>query len=279
MRATLVEVLESAVRERRLCWGFTCYDVQTAMAVTLGLETADTAGIILISPQSFANVHGRSLVRALRAVADASPVPVCLQLDHVTELAEVERAFSLGVDAVMADGSRMSASDNVDFTRAAVALAARSGGHIEAELGRVEGDEDVDEAADAGALTDPDEAERFATLTGADCLAISIGNVHGQYRSEPQLDWHRLEEVARRTEVPLSLHGASGLPQEMLVRAGQSGVVKANANTELRRRYLEVVSDRLPDVLEGARLVDLQASLIAELTAVVLKKLEMCNRI
>src|SRR5215210_6593386 len=85
-----------------------------------------------------------------------------------------------------------------------------------------------------GAMTEPGEAERFASETGVDCLAVAVGNVHGHYSGAPELDWARLEEVRERISVPLSLHGASGLPGADLERAVSSGVSKFNVNTELR---------------------------------------------
>jgi tagatose 1,6-diphosphate aldolase GatY/KbaY len=190
-------------------------------------------------------------------------VPACVQLDHVREPEPIRAAFALGVGAVMADGSRHDLEANVALVGEASAL-----GAVEAELGGIEGDEDVAAAAAAGALTDPDEAARFAGRSGADCLAVSIGNVHGAYREPPALDWPRLEEIRRRVEIPLSLHGASGLPDDDVRRAIALGVAKVNVNTELRERYLETTAERLDAVRDGARVLELnraQADAIAEL--------------
>ncbi len=122
--------------------------------------------------------------------------------------------------------------------RAAVVAAERTGAAVEAELGCVEGDEDLDVAAAAGALTDPTEAVRFVERTGVDCLAVAVGNVHGSYRQEPRLDWDRLAELVDRVPVAVALHGTSGLPAEQVRRARELGVAKFNVNTELRRRHM-----------------------------------------
>jgi len=107
---------------------------------------------------------------------------------------------------------------------------------VEAELGRVEGDEDVAAHTAGGALTDPAEAAAFWRASGIDCLAVSIGNVHGHYTSTPVLDWDRLERL-RGAGAPLSLHGASGLADADVSRAVSLGIAKANVNTELRAAY------------------------------------------
>src|SRR5207249_12055319 len=103
-------------------------------------------------------------------------------------------------------------------------------------------------AVAAGALTDPGDAARFVERSNAACLAVSIGNVHGVYRGPPALDWARLEEIRRRVNVPLSLHGASGLSDDDLRHAIRLGISKVNLNTELRQRYLEVTAERLDAV-------------------------------
>ena len=116
--------------------------------------------------------------------------------------------------------------------RAAVALGASCGGEVESELGSIAGDEDVAVAVAAGALTDPAEARAFVDRTGAACLAVSIGNVHGTYTEPPQLDWLRLEAIRAQVPVHLSLHGASGLDATDLAQAIRLGISKVNVNTE-----------------------------------------------
>ena len=110
----------------------------------------------------------------------------------------------------------------------------------------------------------------FADRSCAACLAVSIGNVHGSYAKPPKLDWGRLEEIRRRVSIPLSLHGASGLPDDDLRKAIELGVAKINVNTELRARYLDATAERLDSVHDGARVLELnqaQAEAVAEVVA------------
>jgi len=177
----------------------------------------------------------------------------------------------------MADGSKLPLDENAAFVRAAAAAAAPHGGEVEAELGGIAGDEDAAAAPAAGALTDPEEAADFARRSGAACLAVSIGNVHGAYREPPALDWARLERIRRCVATPLSLHGASGLPDGDLARAIRLGICKVNVNTELRERYLQATAARLERARAGARVLELnlaQAEAVAEAVAAKLAALE-----
>src|SRR5581483_10361816 len=213
------------------------------------------------------------LVPALLAVAAEARVPMCVQLDHVSDDALVDGALAAGIGAVMADGSRLPFRENAAFSAAVKSRAGAAG--VEVELGHVEGGEDVAVAAAAGALTDPDEAALFVEATGCDCLAVSIGNVHGAYASAPSLDWARLERIRQLVDVPLSLHGASGLPDADVRRAVRLGVSKVNVNAEIRQRYLHRLAERLPRALDGLDVLSLDAAVVDAVAGVVDEKLRL----
>ena len=150
----------------------------------------------------------------------------------------------------MADGSRLPIDENAAFVRRAVEIARRHGGEVEAELGHVAGDEDVAQLAAVGALTDPAEAAAFVERTGAACLAVSIGNVHGVYRRPPALDWARLEAIRERVGAarssPTEPPGFRGGP----AARGRLGIAKVNVDASSRavpggaRRPARVGADR-----------------------------------
>jgi fructose/tagatose bisphosphate aldolase len=175
----------------------------------------------------------------------------------------------------MADGSRLAYDDNVALVAAARDLARAASGAVEAELGHVAGGEDVARATQAGQLTEPAEAERFLNATGADCLAVSIGNVHGAYATEPRLDWARLDAVRGVVDVPLSLHGASGLPAGDVVRAVKAGIRKANVNTELRAAYLAATRDGLDAAHDGLRVLALHDAQVKAVRCVAESKIDL----
>jgi ketose-bisphosphate aldolase len=273
MLAPFRRLVEDAAARGGAVGAFTCYNPETARGVLAAADRAGRDVILLVAASSLRAPGGELLVAALVAAAAYAPARACVQLDHVDDLGEIGRALALGAGAVMADGSRLPFDENVAFVRAA----AERGDGIEAELGGIEGDEDVATAVAAGALTDPDEAAAFVAATGAACLAVSIGNVHGTYRDPPRLDWPRLEAIRERTRVPLSLHGASGLSDDDLRRAIERGVAKVNVNTELRERYLAATAEHLERAPAGARVLELnraQADAVAEVVTTKLAAFE-----
>ena len=268
-------LLSEAEAAQRAVGAFTCYNLETATAC---LWHAGPGMVLLVSPGPFAGDGGRELTAMLRAVADAAPPGrVLVQLDHVRDLKLVERALDQGVDAVMADGSRLPFEANVAFTARAVELASRYGAAVEAELGHVAGEEDVAVAAATGAYTDPEEAARFVAATGVDCLAVSIGNVHGHYREPPALDWARLERIGACVDVPLTLHGASGLVDADVRRAIDGGISKVNVNTELRARWFREMGRALPTARDGLDVAGVIAATTAGIGEVVAAKVALFN--
>ena len=260
MLSPFTELLAEHDRARTALGAFTCYDLEVARGVLAAAAGRDVGVVLLVSRDAFGAPGGEQLLAAVRAAAERSPTRACIQLDHVADLELIGAAFELGAGAVMADGSKLPFEENAALVAAAAALARRHGGAVEAELGHVAGDEDIARAAEAGGFTDPAEAERFLAATAADCLAVSIGNVHGTYRDEPKLDWDRLDAIEARVPVPLSLHGASGLPDGDLRRAVAAGVRKVNVNAELRQTYLEVTGRELEAARDGARVMALHAA-------------------
>jgi tagatose 1,6-diphosphate aldolase GatY/KbaY len=254
---------------------FTCYDLETARAVLGAAATRGRGVVLLVSREAFAAEGGDQLLAAIRAAAERSPAAACVQLDHVSDLALIEAAFDLGAGAVMADGSRLPFEANVDLVVAAQQLARRAGGAVEAELGHVAGTEDVAQATESGGLTDPDEARRFVSATGAACLAVSIGNVHGTYADTPQLDWPRLGAIEAAVDVPLSLHGASGLPDGDVRRSVGAGIRKVNVNTELRAAYLLATQAALPAVRDGLQVMAMHDAQTRAVRSAVDRKLDL----
>ncbi len=238
-------ILGLAREAGRAVGAFTCYDLLGFEAVVRAAESRRAPVIILVSPTSFGAEGGERLVRAFGAAATGSSVEVLVQLDHARDERLIERAADCGVDAVMADGSKLPFAENLAFTRAVASSMRPRGVGVEAELGRVEGHEDEAGETLSGAMTEPGEADKLVRESGVDCLAVAVGNVHGHYSGTPELDWARLEEIRGRIPTSLSLHGASGLPETDLERAVSLGVAKFNVNTELRAAYFRHLGEDL----------------------------------
>ncbi|YCH06552.1 class II fructose-bisphosphate aldolase [Arthrobacter sp. alpha11c] len=258
MRAKLDQLVTSALADGSAVPAFTCYDFTTALAVVSAAEEARLGVILLVAPKTASTPNGLRLIAALRGLADDASVPVSVQLDHASNLQVIKDSVAAGADAVLADGSSMAYQDNIALVREVRAALDAQGAFdvvIEAELGGLAGDEDKafgteDPAPDAGTsvtgLTDPAQVADFVGRTGAQLLAIAVGNVHGKYKGEPNIRWDVLQEVAARTDVPLVLHGASGIPAEQLAKAPSMQVGKVNFNTELRTGILATLEAETP---------------------------------
>ena len=267
------EVLALASGAGRAVGAFTCYDLLGFEAVVRAAESFQAPMIVLVSPASFSAEGGERLVRAFGAAAKDSSVEVLIQIDHVRDGRVIERAAECGVNAAMADGSKLPFEENLAFTRAVVDSMRPRGVGVEAELGRIEGNEDEAGETLSGATTDPGEAQEFLEESGVECLAVAVGNVHGHYSGTPKLDWQRLEEIRDRIPVPLSLHGASGLPEGDLRRAVSLGVAKFNVNTELRAAYFGLLEDELGNEAATLNLKSLGDGVVGAVQEVVEAKL------
>lgn len=267
-------VLGAARGQGRAIGAFTCYNLEQLEAVIGAAGSRSAPAIVLISPSSFKSKGGERLIKGFRAMVTGAKVDILIQLDHVSDPRTIERAAACGVDAIMADGSKLSYEDNLSFTRSTVMSMRERGIGVEAELGRVEGSEDETSGAMSGAMTKPDEEEKFRRETEVDCLAVAVGNVHGNYSGTPSLDWARLEEIQVRDPLPLSLHGASGLPDTDLERSVSSGIAKLNVNTELRASYFGCLYDELDTTHETLNLKRLGDSLTEAVSEVVEAKLK-----
>jgi tagatose 1,6-diphosphate aldolase GatY/KbaY len=238
---------------------FTCYDFTTALAVVGAAEESGRGVILLVAPKTAATPNGLRLIAALRGLADTACVPVAVQLDHATDPQVIADAVRAGADSVLVDGSSLPYGDNIALVRSVRTALKAQGADvvIEAELGGLAGDEDRafgtdaaghaagNEVADGPAgLTDSAQVEDFVFRTGAQLLAVAVGNVHGKYKGEPRLRWDVLQDIAVRTRIPLVLHGASGIPPEELVKAAAMNVGKVNFNTELRTGVLAVLEEQ-----------------------------------
>ncbi|WGM20917.1 class II fructose-bisphosphate aldolase [Paenarthrobacter sp. OM7] len=253
MRTTLDDLVTSALADGSAVPAFTCYDFTTALAVVAAAEDARLGVILLVAPKTASTANGLRLITALRGLADSASVPVSVQLDHASDLQVIRDSVAAGADTVLADGSSLPYEDNIALVcevRAALDALGAADVVIEAELGGLAGDEDRafgtddsahDAATSVAGLTDPAQVADFVERTGAQLLAVAVGNVHGKYKGEPTIRWDVLQDVAARTDVPLVLHGASGIPADELAKAPSLRVGKVNFNTELRTGILSTL--------------------------------------
>ena len=169
-------------------------------------------------------------------------IPVALHIDHGS-YEGCMKAIDAGFSSVMYDGSKLSLEENIANTKNIVDYAHSKGVTVEAEIGHIGGEEDG--VSDTLAYAKVEDAVRLASETGIDLLAPALGSVHGPYKGEPKLDFERMLEIKQLTNLPLVLHGGSGIPDVMIKKAIECGICKLNINTELQMAWTEGVRARL----------------------------------
>lgn len=179
-------------------------------------------------------------------------VPVAIHLDHGSSFEKCKEAIDAGFTSVMIDASHHPFEENIEITKQVVEYARQHNVSVEAELGTVGGQED-DIIADGVIYADPKECKQMVEQTGIDCLAPALGSVHGPYKGEPNLGFTEMEEISQQCDVPLVLHGGTGIPTKDIQRAVSLGTSKINVNTESQITSAQAVRDTLnndPDVYD-----------------------------
>ncbi|MBD1911753.1 MULTISPECIES: class II fructose-bisphosphate aldolase [unclassified Leptolyngbya] len=274
MLTSTQELLETARRNIYAIGAFNVYNLEGVKAVVMAAEEARSPAMLQLHPSAL-KFGGSSLVALCLEAARGATVPMSVHLDHSTSETAIQMALAVGMRSIMADGSPYPYEKNLAFTKSMTDVAHTVGAVVEAEIGRISGTEDGLTIAEKEAkMTDPDQAREFVAATGVDSLAVTIGNVHGNYQSEPRLDFDRLAKIRRLVDIPLVLHGASGLPPAMISRSIQLGVCKFNVNTEVRQAYMRILQSE-PCADPDADLLDCMDDVIAAMKEVILEKLDL----
>jgi fructose-bisphosphate aldolase class II len=201
-------------------------------SVKVAIEAAEEekAPIILDFADFMGNIY--EFGKIAKDLSINASIPVAINLDHGKTFEEAVRAIRAGFTSVMVDCSLLPFDQNVAQVKEIVKIAHAVGVSVEAELGHVGEGQKYNEERDKG-LTDPEEAKEFIEETGIDCLAVAIGTAHGVYKGEPHIDFNRLEEIKKRVDIPLVLHGGSGTGDEVLKNIVKKGISKVNIFTDL----------------------------------------------
>lgn len=257
MLVTLKEILKIAEEKKIAVGAFNAANLESLQAVITAAEELDMPVIL-----QFAQCHESWVPLALIgpvmvAEAKKASVPICVHLDHGETLEYLEQALAIGFTGIMYDGSILPYEENLENTKKAVAMAAKAGACVEAELGSMgkretgAGDSDGD---DTKIYTDPEQAKAFVKESGIDALACSFGTTHGIYLTTPKLDFDVVKNVRAMTdEIPIVMHGGSGVSREDYHAAIRAGVRKINYFTYMDKaggnaavEYLNSLGDKEP---------------------------------
>ena len=234
---TTKEMLLRARQGHYAIGAFNAENMEMAQAIILAAEETQAPVMIQTTPGTLKYAAPMIFAGMVSRLAAAAKVPVALHLDHGNSFELAQECVRQGYTSIMIDGSLLPFEENVALSRRVVEMAGNL--PVEAELGTVGGKEDSHEAAMA--YTDPAQAEEFVRRTGVFSFAPAIGTAHGVYKAEPRLDLDRLSEIARRVDVPLVLHGTSGVPDDTVRSCIQKGICKVNYATDLRITFTQAV--------------------------------------
>ncbi|OON97173.1 MAG: ketose-bisphosphate aldolase [Candidatus Epulonipiscioides saccharophilum] len=246
MLVTMKEILKIADEKNMAIGSFNTPNFENIVAV-LEVATKYNVPVILMHAEVHEDVVPiKYIAPVMVALAKAASIPVCVHLDHCESLEYLEKALELGFTSVMYDGSLLPYDENVANTKRALEIAQKFGASLEAEIGILGGREAGSKALDVKDMyTDPELAQKFVAETKIDALAASFGTAHGFYASAPKLDFERIAKINELVDIPLVMHGGSGVSHEDYLKAIDLGIRKINyysymakAGTEGVKKYL-----------------------------------------
>jgi len=245
MLVNLTEILKIAEEKKCAIGSFNTPNTTSAQAVIAAAEELDVPVIIM-----HAQVHEEmglceldDIAPMMLHFAKKAKVPVCVHLDHGTDVDYVKRGLDLGFTSVMYDGSVLSEEENIENTKIVVEYAKKFGASVEAEIGSMGAREGGGEEAES-IYTDPEAAVRFVNATKIDALACAFGTAHGFYTSAPKLDFERLSKINSLIDVPIVMHGGSGVSEDDYKEVIARGVRKVNYYTYMAKAGGAAISNR-----------------------------------
>lgn len=245
---TVAELVKDAAKGGYAIGAFNLNNMEILQAIIAAAEEERSPVILQASQGGIKYADIDYIVAMARVAAEKATVPVALNLDHGTSFEQAMQCIRKGFSAVMVDGSKLPLAENIALVRKVTDVAHAVGVSVEAELGRIGGTEDDIVVSEREAMmTDPDEAAQFVAEAKPDLLAVAIGTAHGVYKGEPELDFDRLAAIEKKVDIPLVLHGASGVPDEAIKKARTMGICKINIDTELRIAFSTTVRNFLAE--------------------------------
>lgn len=246
MLVSMKDMLKEAKQRQYAVGQFNINSFQWVMAILRAAEE-ERSPVIIASTDRIVDYLGglRLIASTTKKIVEEMEitVPVALHLDHGFTVEQCKAAIDAGYTSVMFDGSKYPIDENIAMTKEVVDYAAKYGVSVEAEIGSVGGTEDG--VTGGIKYADPEECFRIAEETGIDALAAALGSVHGEYKGEPKFAFDLMQEISEGTDIPLALHGGSGIPDHQIVKAIHYGHAKINVNTECNQAWAHTVREIL----------------------------------
>ena len=239
------EMLLKAQKEGYAVPAFNIHNLETLQVVAETAMEMRSPVIIAGTPSTIEDYAGPDYIKAMAEVASNKyNIPIAIHLDHFENVEAIKKDIDIGFRSCMIDASKYEFEKNIEIVKDVVEYAHKFDAVVEAELGKLGGrEDDIEVDAKDAMYTNPDDALEFVNRTGVDSLAIAIGTAHGLYKGEPKLDFERLKEIREKVNVPLVLHGASDVPDELVEKAISLGICKVNIATDLKVPFSDAVKE------------------------------------
>lgn len=247
MLTTTKELFKKAQKEGYAIGAFNVENMEMVQAVVEAAEELNSPVIMQTTPSTVKYAGLDFYLANVRAAAEKSSVPVVMHLDHGNSFDLAMQALRTGYTSIMIDGSHENFEENIALSKSVADACRPAGVPVEAELGKVGGKEDDLDGGDDNPYTDPLEAKEFVKRTGVDSLAVGIGTSHGVYKGEPNVRVDILKSIRDVVDIPLVLHGTSGVPDETVKKCVQNGICKVNYATDLRIAFTKGLKKYLED--------------------------------
>ncbi|WP_330624547.1 class II fructose-1,6-bisphosphate aldolase [Anaerostipes sp.] len=279
MLMTSREILWEAQTGGYAVGAFNVENMEMVQAVADAAEELRSPVIMQTTPSTVKYAGLDYYLANVKTAAKRASVPVVMHLDHGNSFELAMQALRAGYTSVMIDGSHDTFEDNIALSRAVADACHPSEVSVEAELGKVGGKEDDLDGGDDNPYTDPQEAKEFTERTGIDSLAVGIGTAHGVYKGEPKLQFDILSRIREVVEIPLVLHGTSGVPDEAVKECIKRGICKVNYATDLRIAYTKGVKEAFaanPDAVDPKKY---SAAGREQVKKYVMSKIKVCGSV
>lgn len=238
------EMILDAQKKHYAVPAFNIHNLETFQVVVDICNEMRSPVILAATPSTVKYADKDYLIALTGAAMEKVTVPISFHLDHHENIRDIKTTIAAGCRSVMIDASMLPYEQNVSAVKDVVSFAHLCGATVEAELGKLVGVEDdlvVDEKDSM--YTNPEDAAKFVEATGIDTLAVAIGTAHGLYKGTPKLDFDRLAEIRQKLSIPLVLHGASDVPDELVQTAISLGICKVNVATDLKIPFSNAIKE------------------------------------
>lgn len=240
MLVNMTQMLAKARKERYAVGAFNILDYISMKAAVNASSELHSPLIIQTSEKTVKFWGYSTIVNWMKELAGAAHIPIALHLDHCKDLEVIRNCINEGWTSVMIDASSKPFEENIELSARVVEMAHPHGVSVEAELGEIGGvEEDIVVAEEDAHLASPEKAMVFLEKVKVDCFAPAIGTAHGVYKGEPKIAFEKLEEIGSRTNVPLALHGGTGLSEDIFKRCIELGCAKINISTQLKYAFID----------------------------------------